>query len=188
MSVLEEALSQVTCRLPSARDRFESLSKLSPVIILNQISRPMFSELSFIHHAGNVRKIEEQYRQMHFVDWKEEAPFKKDGLPVSTEQLWIGVLQHQALKELATSAVACLITSVSNAVVERIFSLVSSVKTKARKRMQLNLLDAIVRVRAELPHSSKCCKNFTASPKILKQKLHIGRGLCRMFHSFQWGG
>jgi len=40
MSMLEEARSQVTCRLLSARDTFESLSKLSPVIILNQISRP----------------------------------------------------------------------------------------------------------------------------------------------------
>ena len=68
--MLEEALSQVTCRLPSARDTFESLTKLSPVIILNQITRPMFSELLFIHHAGhNVTKNEEQYRQMPFIDW-----------------------------------------------------------------------------------------------------------------------
>jgi hypothetical protein len=56
MSMLEEALSQLTCRLPSAIDTFESLSNLSPVVILNQISRPMFSELPFIHHAGNCRQ------------------------------------------------------------------------------------------------------------------------------------
>ena len=73
---------------------FGSLSKLSPVIILNQISRPMFLELLFIHHAGNVSKIEEQYRQIPFVDWKEEAPFKKGGLPVDAERFWFGVLQH----------------------------------------------------------------------------------------------
>jgi hypothetical protein len=35
---------------------------------------------------------------MSFVDWKEEAPFKKDGFPVDTEQFWIGVLQHKAFK------------------------------------------------------------------------------------------
>jgi hypothetical protein len=35
------------------------------------------------------------------VDWKEEAPFKKDGFPVDTEQFWNGVLQHKAFKELA---------------------------------------------------------------------------------------
>jgi hypothetical protein len=88
MSMLEEALSQVTRRLPLARDTFESLSKLSPVIILNQIARHIFSELPFIHHArNNVSKIEEQYRQMPFVHWK-EAPFKKHGFLVDTEQFW----------------------------------------------------------------------------------------------------
>jgi len=64
----------------------------------------MFSKLPFTYHAGNISKIEEQYRQMPFVNWKEEAPFKKDGLPVDTEQFWIGVLQHKAFKELATFA------------------------------------------------------------------------------------
>jgi hypothetical protein len=64
---------------------------MSPVIILYQISMPVFSELLFIHHAGNiVSKTEEQYRQMFFVDWKEGAPFKKDGSPVDTEQFCIG--------------------------------------------------------------------------------------------------
>ena len=166
--MLEETLSQAICRLPSARDPYETLSELSPVIILNQISRPMFSELPFIHHAGNVSKIEERYRQTPFVDWQEEAPFKKYGFPVHTEQFWIGVLQHNSFKELATFALTCLITPVSNAVVERIFFLVSSIKTKARNRMQLNLLDAIVRVRAELLLSTKCCKDFIASPEMLK--------------------
>jgi hypothetical protein len=77
--MLKEVLSHVTCRLSSPRDAHESLSKCSPVILLNQISRPMFSELLFIHNAGkNVSKNEEQYRQMPFVDWKGEATFKKD--------------------------------------------------------------------------------------------------------------
>jgi hypothetical protein len=166
-SMLEEALSQVTCKLPSARDTFESLSKLSLVIILNQISKPMFSKLPFIHHArNNVSKIEEQYRQVPFVDLKEAAPFKKDGLPLDTEQFWIGVLQHKACKELAIFSLTCLITPY--AVVERIFSLVSSVKTKARNRMQLNLLMQLQEsqqkhffqadVAKTSPHLQKCQK------------------------------
>jgi hypothetical protein len=112
---------------------------------------------------------------MPFVDWQEESPFKKDGFPVDTEQFWIGVLQHKAFKEVATFALSCLITPVSSAVVERIFSFVSTIKTKARNRIQLNLLDAIVRVRAELLLSSKCCKNFTASPEMLKKTSHQTR-------------
>jgi len=69
---------------------------------------------------------------MPFGDWKEDSPFKKDGFPVDTEEFWIFVLQHQAFKELATFALTCLITPVNNAVLERIFSLVSSVQTKAK--------------------------------------------------------
>ena len=98
---------------------------------------------------------------MLFVNWKEESPFKKDGFPTDTEQFWIGVLQHQAFKELAIFVLTWLITPISNAVVERIFSLVFSVKTKARKSMQQNLLDATIRIRAELLLSKKYCKDFT---------------------------
>jgi sialic acid synthase SpsE len=77
-------------------------------------------------------------------------------------------LDRQRVKELATFTLTCQTTPVSNAVVERIFSLVSFIKMKARKRMQLNLLDAIVRVRAELLLSNKCCKDFIASPEMLQ--------------------
>jgi hypothetical protein len=80
MSLLEEALSQVTCRLPLVRDTFESLSNLSPVVILNQISRPMISELSFIHHAGNVSKIEEQYKCLLLIGKKKLHLRKMDSL------------------------------------------------------------------------------------------------------------
>jgi hypothetical protein len=62
---------------------------------------------------------------------KKNDPLKNDGLPVDTEKFWISVLQHKAFKELTTIAITCLITSVNNAVVEMIFSLVSSIKTKA---------------------------------------------------------
>jgi ornithine carbamoyltransferase len=41
--------------------------------------------------------------------------------------------------------------------------------------MQLNLLDAIVRVRAELLLSNKCCKDFTVSPEMLKKTSHRTR-------------
>jgi hypothetical protein len=96
---------------------------------------------------------------MPVVDWEKEAPIKNDGLPVDIEQFWIGVLQHKAFKELATFVLTCPITPVNYSAVERIFSLVSSFKTEAINRMQLNLLVAIVKLRAEPLISSKCWKN-----------------------------
>jgi hypothetical protein len=91
----------------------------------------MFSELPFRNHAGNnVSKIAEQYRQMPFVDWKEEAPFKKDGFPVDTEQFWICVFQNKAFKEFANFALTCPITPASNAAVKRIFLLYLPLKRR----------------------------------------------------------
>jgi hypothetical protein len=61
-------------------------------------------------------------------------------------------------------------TPVSNAGVERIFSLVSSMKTKARNRMQLNLLDTIVRFMAELLFQATVAKTSLHLQKRLKKK------------------
>ena len=73
-------------------------------------------------------------------------------------------MQHASFTELATYALDCLTTPISNAVVERIFSMVSGIKTKPRNRMELGLLDAIVRIRSELLLQEKHCKDFFYLP------------------------
>ena len=83
-----------------------------------------------------------------------------NGISNKGENFWVGVLQHASFTELASYAVDCLTMAISNAVVERIFSMVSSVKTKPRNQMELKLLDAIVRIRSELLLQEKCCKDF----------------------------
>lgn len=94
---------------------------------------------------------------------------KPNGIPTDSEEFWVGVFQHRDFRELAKYALTCLVTPVSNAIVERMFSLVTSVKTKTRNRMQLQLLDAIVRLRAELMISNRCCKDFKASREMLQK-------------------
>ena len=170
LSMLEEAYDQVRKRLPEARDLFKDLINYSPAVILNQVSRPIFSELPFLHLAGeNQTIIEEQYRKLPFIDWREEKQFKENGIPQDTEQFWKGIMQHPQFKELAIFALTCLITPISNAVVERMFSLLTCIKTKARNRLQLALLEAIIRIRAELLVSNKCCNDFVPSANMLKR-------------------
>ena len=45
---------------------------------------------------------------------------------------------------------------------------ITCVKTKPRNRLQLSLLEAIIRIRAELS-SNKCCKEFVHSAKMLNR-------------------
>lgn len=53
-------------------------------------------------------------------------------------------------KELALFALRCLTLPVSNAVVERIFSYMNCIKTKGRNKLQLQMLDALLRLRVHL--------------------------------------
>ena len=45
--------------------------------------------------------------------------------------------------------------------------MVSSIKTKPRNRMELQVLDAIVRIRSELLLQGKCCKDFFPSDSMI---------------------
>ncbi|CAK8684973.1 unnamed protein product [Clavelina lepadiformis] len=78
LSMLEEAHDQVKKRLPEARNLFKDLINYSPAIILNQVSRPIFSKLAFLHLAGEYQTIiEEQYQKLPFIDYN----LKKIGYP-----------------------------------------------------------------------------------------------------------
>ena len=46
---------------------------------------------------------------------------------------------------------------------------ITCIKTKARNRLQLSLMEAIIRIRAELLFSNKCCKEFVPSTKMLNR-------------------
>lgn len=60
----------------------------------------------------------------------------------------------------------CLPTS--NAVVERIFSIMNSTKTKLRNRMSVNLLNSILRIKVRLYSQNKCCQDFNVTDSMLK--------------------
>lgn len=93
------------------------------------------------------------------------------GTPASPDDLvnfWIQVLKIKnaggspMFKERAKFSIRCL-SSLSNAVVERIFSVMGTIKTKIRNRMQLPMLIAIIRIRNFMNVTGMCCNNFQPS-------------------------
>jgi hypothetical protein len=72
-------------------------------------------------------------------------------------------------KELAHYALNCLSLPVSNAVVERIFSHVTKVKTKLQNKISLEMLDSLLQIRTSLVLKNKCCKNFVPSSTMLSK-------------------
>lgn len=55
---------------------------------------------------------------------------------------------------------------ISNAVVERVFSVMNAVKTKFSNKMQFTMLTAILRIRIHFNVTNICCNSFTPSPKM----------------------
>ena len=68
--------------------------------------------------------------------------------------------------DLARYALACLTTPTSNAVVERMFSYVTGIKTKSRNKLSSCMLEAIVRIRTNLYFKGICCKDV--KPRMFK--------------------
>eukprot|EP00112_Aurelia_sp_Birch-Aquarium-sp1_P006031 Seg16732.1 transcript_id=Seg16732.1/GoldUCD/mRNA.D3Y31 product="hypothetical protein" protein_id=Seg16732.1/GoldUCD/D3Y31 len=122
--------------------------------------------------ADKLSEIDNQYRNIFLVNWREEPVFK-DGIPQEAVPFWSGVLHYQnsvqefPFADLAAYALACLTTPTSNAVVERIFSYVTNVKTKQRNRMGVTMLESLVRIRTHLHFGDKCCKYFVPSQRML---------------------
>ncbi|GFO11146.1 Zinc finger mym-type protein 1 [Plakobranchus ocellatus] len=81
-------------------------------------------------------------------------------MPLESAEFWVGLSKHSSFKELSTYALTCLTTPVSNAMVERIFSLVTATKTRPRNRVETQLLGAITRIRAIFIINRKCCHDF----------------------------
>ena len=120
-----------------------------------------------------VSEIDNQYRNILYINWQ-DSPVFPDGIPSDAVGFWSGVLQYKNLTgnttyyHLATYALACLTTPTSNAVVERIFSYVTAVKTKARNKMNSTMLEAVLRIRAHHYFKDKCCKDFVATKRMLE--------------------
>ncbi|KAK3756692.1 hypothetical protein RRG08_013957 [Elysia crispata] len=149
----DDSVPGVTTPLP-----FEKLSTTRWLVrgkVMNNILVNWHELKAYFEAADNPKRYQTRY--------------KARGLNLDTENFWIGLRENNSFVDLANYALTCLTTPVSNATVERIFSLVTNVKTKPRNRLQLHTLDAIVRIRSDMVLSNKCCKQFTVTQNMLRR-------------------
>ena len=174
---LTEALNQVEKRLPETQSIFKGLSYLAPSYVLSQTMRVDLNMLPMQHLIKSEEYvIKEQYRKILRVSRDEESTFDRK-VPKNSVEFWSRVIKFRnsigepQFYELATYALACLSTPVSNAVVERFFSTVTNVKTKMQNRLGSQMLDAIARIRVNLQfqENPKCCKDFYVSPEMTER-------------------
>lgn len=72
------------------------------------------------------------------------------------------------LKNLGKLAKICLSLPHSNSAVERIFSMVSDIKTKKRNKLSAKTVSSLVRVKLDMSNMNKKCYNYPITDEMLK--------------------
>ena len=136
---------------------YQTLRKFS-----SQILRRKCKDLQFRHLMESNSVVEAQHRKVYLVEWCEEECFAESGNPADYLELWQGVAKLNNFKNLAS----CLMTPTGKAIVERIFSLVTAIKTKPLSETPVKLLDALVRIRSHLLSNAICFNDFICTVSI----------------------
>lgn len=82
-------------------------------------------------------------------------------------QFWPKVYNYKdaggsyAFRKLAEFVLKILFLLSSNAVVERVFSVMNTLKTKSRNRINVNMLDTLLRIKCKFMSTEKCCTTFS---------------------------
>ena len=168
---------QIELGLPANKNNFAGLSFLTPGKLLSHVNRAPFEQLPFqqmLQDSEDVDEMEEQYGKIILHPWSEEKMFEQE-VPANAVQFWAAIHSYQngtgsyPYRLLATYALACLSTPVSNALVERMFSHVNAIETDKRNRMGLKMIEAATRIRTTLIKKDKCCKDFVVTKDMLQK-------------------
>ncbi|CAI6359323.1 unnamed protein product [Macrosiphum euphorbiae] len=107
-------------------------------------------------HNVNIETLEIQWRKLITLMYNDICYPNITIEEKDTSQFWVDVLnitnnyKEQIFHELAIFVLSMLSLPLSNAVVERVFSVMNAVKSKARNRMYMAMLEAIMRIRLYL--------------------------------------
>ena len=149
---LKSCCKELLNRIPSNHATLQKINNFSPNICLNP-SRPAFAELPLeLADQSQLNLLEDQWRQILNMQWQDiltpESNLANDGA-----SFWCYIynmkdaIGNPVMRELSSFALKLYSLPISNATVERVFSRVTSVKTKLRNRMCLELLDSILRIK-----------------------------------------
>lgn len=143
----------------------KSVSFLKPETILNEKTKPIFAK--FPENYAKTSEAEEEYRRLSSIKWSDFLG--KNPYEMRPVEFWSAAIKHKSFKNIALYALSLLTLPLSNAIVERIFSIAGCVKSKQRNKMLLAKLDAIVRIREYAYQMGICCDKFVATENMISK-------------------
>ncbi|KAK4322674.1 hypothetical protein Pmani_006575 [Petrolisthes manimaculis] len=183
---LIEAINQIDKRIDNTTMKMKYIKHLSPKNCLSQM-KPRFTneDLPFVQLAKDenfdILKVANQWEQLSMkTNWREEFP--NSDIPTDPVEFWAKVHEYKnacgenCYRELATIALNSYCIPLSTAFVERVFSHVTNVKTKARNRLSTSSLEAILRIRSHMSHVKTKARNRLSTSSleaILRIRSHM---------------
>ncbi|KAK3914514.1 Protein ZBED8 [Frankliniella fusca] len=168
-------------KLPRNLDAVSKLRYLTPRMVLAKSARPTFQQLpTELAGSRDLDVLEDQWHKLGNHALSDVCP---DVIDMSAEEaekidaavFWAGVLDMKdavgdpMYKDLALFALEVLTVPVSNAVVERVFSVLGCIKTRRRNKLQLEMLESLIRLRIHLKVDGLCCKQFKHSEDMINR-------------------
>ncbi|XP_067211624.1 protein FAM200A-like, partial [Linepithema humile] len=175
------AVREMLKRLPYRDTVFEQLMFLQPKIALYDESRVKFKDLTFIAtRIGNIdiTKLAFEWRILPSVFTNEE---KEELASLEIDAMWKRILEfknfngEKMFQNLESLVEVVLSFPHSNAEAERIFSIVTDIKTKKRNQLSNETVSAICIIRSSFQAEDINCTNFEIDSGHLK--LHNSQNL-----------
>lgn len=168
--VLVKLCQEIVNRLPANVNIVQNLSAfdVQNTLSIGCVNKPLPWELA--PSTANKSEIE---RQRRLISNYTSADISEEDI-VTPEKMWITLLEKKnaggqyVCRELAEFALRSLSLPISNATVERVFSIMNIVKSKMRNRMQLPMMQAITRIRLHFSVRKICCNTFRPTDEMIK--------------------
>lgn len=172
LAFIKRLIEELCNRMPSNLDLFSKSKLFSPEKILNH-KRSNFTELPLqLANPNSISNIEIQYRNLLNMDW---GSIFEGKIPDNAIQFWqkVQTLKNAAgdllFEDISLFAFTVLSLPSSNAVVERVFSIMNIVKCKLRNKMLLQMLNSVLFIKYHLYINNICCKSFESSQDMISR-------------------
>ncbi|XP_043472704.1 uncharacterized protein LOC122505265 [Leptopilina heterotoma] len=173
LNYLSILCKELVYRLPNNMHHFENIRYFTPEESLKPVNRVDFFKLPLQLADPNVDLdfLQTQWDQLILVDLRNHFNGK---IPVDSVEFWSGIFEYRdsagqtVFTDLASFALRILCLPFSNASIERVFSIMNSVKTKARNKLSIVLLMAIMRIRLRFGTMQECCNTFEPTARMFQ--------------------
>lgn len=159
---------EIQKRLPDNLSVLRTISNLHPKIALSQVKpslNDIFTKFHRTHLYGNKSDVESEWNQLHNKLWSNVENSVEFYAEVFEDCDSAGKKRFENIGKLSR---ALLTLPVSNASVERAFSIYSVIKNKLRNKLSLDVLQSIMMVRFTLQKNYGSCVKFVPSARMLK--------------------